>query len=140
MKKIILFVLFGFFVIAGLAYAGALSLRNDLIGETLPVSEAKEKFGNQPFDEKKFKEGSTELRGAMAASLIEGKTFVGTPIASLKGRLGPHTGYLSNDMFPAYILNEGWHTSADTWQLVFLPDFSGKVKDVIINKNCCNRR
>ena len=36
------------------------------------------------------------------------------------------------------LIEEGWNQKLDTWQLVFLLDEAGKVKEVRIHKNCCD--
>lgn len=121
-------------------YAGANAFRSEMIGTIMSASEAKKLWGEKPFDEAKFRMGTAPERAAMASDLIEKKKFVGVPIDAIESKLGKSTGYFWNDSIPSYILNEGWKTDSDVWQLVFLSDRDKRVREVLINKNCCDKK
>lgn len=76
----------------------------------------------------------------MAFSIIQSKKFLGSSLDSVKEKLGSPDGHFWNDQIPTYILNEGWKNAEDVWQLVFLPGRGNTVKDVIVNKNCCDKK
>jgi len=46
-----------------------------------------------------------------------------------------HRGLHANDNVPAYFIEEGWTDHKDSWQLVFLLNDSGMVREVKIHKN-----
>ncbi|MFM8312796.1 MAG: hypothetical protein ACKOA8_00765, partial [Deltaproteobacteria bacterium] len=98
---------------------------------------AEKKWGSKVFSPEEFKKGSVKLRAQMAASLLNGKLFQGKKASEIKTALGPFTGHFWSSSVPAYLIEEGWTLNSDSWQLVFLLDNSGKVKEIRIHKNCC---
>ncbi len=126
--------------LASLCAVGLIKLKSNAIGSTLSVSEAEVKFGKEAFEKESFKTSSTASRGKMAADLIKRKAFINLSFADVKKDLGEYTGYFWNDQIPTYVLNEGTEANSDVWQLVFLPGKDGRVSELIINKNCCDKR
>lgn len=104
----------------------------------LDTKSAEKRWGAKIFSPEGFKNGSLKLRAQMAASLQKGNHFVGKTPNEIKATLGPFTGHFWSGMVPAYLIEEGWNLNSDSWQLVFLLDDAGKVKEIRIHKNCCN--
>jgi hypothetical protein len=121
----------------GIAWAG--ELIDPMSGRNLmmPTHEAEKKWGRFQFDEKQFRKASTEVRAKMAADLAEKNPYIGTRPEDIKAKLGEFTGYYWKHRVPAYLIEEGWQKKSDTWQLVFILDSNGLVKEVKIHKNCC---
>jgi len=107
--------------------------------EFLTSSEAKIKWGNHPFSPEKFKKGSVEEKAAMAAQLTRIKTLLGKTPTEIKTLLGEFSGHFWNDSIPTYLIEEGWQKGGDSWQVVFLLDNVGRVSEIKIHKNCCNK-
>lgn len=78
-----------------------------------------------------------QQRAEMTVNLIESKQFVGLAPEQVKDELGPYTGRFWSYTVPAYMIEEGWKKSADSWQIVFLLGENGKVSDLKIHKSCC---
>ncbi len=107
----------------------------------MPLATAEKHWGKAPFDGGEFKTGTPEVRSKMVADLIKKKYFVGKAPSQVFSELGRSDGHFFSDAIPAYLLNEGWRTNVDTWQVVFL--LGGKsqnVSEVIIQKNCCDSK
>lgn len=118
------------------AKAGSGFLSNQ---EFMPVDKAEKKYGRQTFDPKKFKEGTQKARASMAVDLIKVKRYVGKPISLVRSELGSWDGYFESDGIPAFLIESSDVGSKETWQLLFLPDKSGRnVAEVKIHKNCCD--
>ncbi len=108
-------------------------------GEMLTAQQIKNKFGEKKFTPEGFKIANDVDRAGMASSLIANKKqFLEKSVDQIRRMLGENTGYFWNDFVPAYLIGEGWKSKGDTWQIVFLPDKNKKVRDVIVNKNCCH--
>lgn len=139
MKRLIVIIsiVLGLLGVSGLVAASA--LKSHVIGSTLSAKDAEKRWGRMDFNEAKFKSGSIEERAKMASDLLTKRQLIGIPLPTIRDKLGEPTGYFWNDQIPAYLLNEGWKTDQDVWQLVFLPGKDGKVGDIIINKNCCEK-
>lgn len=139
MKRIIVTAVLGF----GLVTTGGLfayaALKSHVIGVTLSAQEAEKRWGTREFDSDAFKAGSIEDRAKMASDLLRKKQLKGLAMSTVREKLGDYTGYFWNDQIPAYLLNEGWKNDEAVWQLVFLPGRDGKVGDIVINKNCCEK-
>ena len=109
-----------------------------LVDQTfLDSKTAEKKWGSKPFSPEEFKKGTVNLRAEMAASLLKGNQFQGKKASDVKAALGPFTGHFWSSSVPAYLIEEGWPSNADSWQIVFLLDNSGKVKEIRVHKNCC---
>ncbi len=128
-------VVLGLVLFLGAAWSYAQTLRR---GETMSLSVAEKRWGKRTFDAKVFREGSPEIRAQMAVDLIRSKIFLGKTTAKVREDLGSQDGHFFSDYYPAYILNEGWKSKVDTWQLLFLIDQKKQVKEVVIHKNCCD--
>ncbi|MES2768028.1 MAG: hypothetical protein V4596_02690 [Bdellovibrionota bacterium] len=113
-------------------------LKKEIYGITLNYKSAKSLFGEQEFNAAEFKKANLITRSKMAVSLLKKNQLAGTDIKEIKFLLGENTGYFLSDSTPTYILNEGWKENKDTWQLVILPGKDKKVKEVVINMNCCD--
>lgn len=108
-------------------------------GDTISLTQAEKKWGIAPFDAQKFKTLSSNERAKMAVTIIKNKSLIGKTRAEVRDFLGDHDGFYFTDMFPAYIISEETKPDGETWQMVCLLDKNGKVKDVIIHKNCCEK-
>lgn len=79
-------------------------------------------------------------RAKMAASLLkEKKKFLGLERTKVRELLGDYSGFYTSGMYPTYLIQETGQGSEEAWQLVFLIDEDGLVRDVIVHKNCCYR-
>ena len=107
-------------------------------GKFLSLEEAKKKWGQKPFSVEAFKVGTAKERAPMVYDLIKSKTFVGKTAGEVKSLLGPTSGYFWSERIPTYFVDEGWAEKKDSWQLVFLTDENGRVKEVRVHKNCCD--
>lgn len=137
MKRLVLLLLLVLFLSQTLWSATDLYLANQ---EFMATDKAVTLWGHKPFSAEEFKKGNLVVRSAMAASLIESKTFIGKSPKQVKDALGDPTGYFWNKEIPAYFLNDGSkEKSHETWQLVFLLDSKGAISDVRIHKNCCSK-
>ena len=127
-------------IVCVLIFVGVISayaeLRSSVIGPTLGVAEAAKSLGVAPFNEEKFKNGTSEQRASMAADLLRRKKdFVGLSFPEVRKRLGRFTGYFWNDQFPSYLLNDRPAEGTNAWQIVFLPGKGWKVGDIVVNQN-----
>lgn len=104
----------------------------------MPLDKAEKKYGNLSFDPAKFKKGDQKTRASMAASLIKSKKYMGKSLTSVREELGNWDGYFETDSIPAYLIESSDTGSKEAWEILFLPDKSGKnVGEVRIHKNCC---
>ena len=131
MKKIVFVI--GLVVLFALA-ASPLAKRAWL-GKTLSAREVAARWGAEPFDAAKFKNGDFKTRSKMAATLMGSKELLNKGPDEIRNILGPWDGYLSADILPAYIIWDGRIAGGDSWQLVFLLDKSHKTSEIIVNKN-----
>lgn len=106
--------------------------------EFMDLKTAEKKWGHAIFDEKKFLNGTIQDRASMAVDLISRKKFVGENLTEVQQKLGKNTGHFWSDFIPTFIIEDGASQQKDTWQIVFLPDSSRRVKEVRIHKNCCS--
>ena len=103
----------------------------------MDVAKAEKRWGSASADVSKFASGSLAERARMASSFVRSKSMNGKNSQEVRQVLGPFTGHFWSTQVPAYILEEGWRKNQDTWQLVFLLDDSGKIKEARIHRNCC---
>lgn len=129
--------LIGLFIIA--AGYGSWSVAQILPQETfLTLKDVKKRWGHSNFDAAKFKNGSSEQRAKMAASILENpKHFVGKTVPELREMLGEQTGYYRLDMFPAYLIEEGKVQGDESWQILFLLGDEYRIREIKVHKNCC---
>ena len=137
MNRIIRKRIIGISVLGILIVCGVLA-KEFLKRDYMNLSDADKRWGHSQFDPEKFKAGNTKTKSTMVVSLIKGKTMLGKPLSEIRTILGDYTGHLWNDDIPAYVIEEGWRTRQDTWQIVFLPDANRKVVEIKIHKNCCD--
>jgi len=104
----------------------------------MSLSEAENRWGKKEFSPDAFKKEKVNNRAKMAVSLIKKKQFIGKTSTQVKEALGEFSGHFWSHNIPTYLIEEGWNQKLDTWQLVFLLDEAGKVKEVRIHKNCCD--
>ena len=104
----------------------------------MSLSEAENRWGQKDFSPEEFKKEKANNRAKMAVSLIKKKQFIGKTSTQVKESLGEFSGHFWSHNIPTYLIEEGWNQKLDTWQLVFLLDEAGKVKEVRIHKNCCD--
>lgn len=133
MKHLIFLVFFFCFALPQISLAQAPSQESPNLIYMSPMH-AQKKWGNVPFDAKKFKEGDDLARAKMASDLILKRQLIGLATAEVRTKLGSFTGYFYSDNIPAYILHEG---ATETWQLVFFPGKDGKIIEIKIHKKCC---
>jgi hypothetical protein len=108
-------------------------------GRFLSVNDARKKWGDTEFNTQKFKDGDSNVRASMAASLVSSKVLVGASLVSVIEKLGPSTGYYFSDMIPAYAIGDLRHGRTETWQIIFIPDRESKVvNEIKIHKKCCS--
>jgi hypothetical protein len=105
--------------------------------ETMGLVQAEKRWGRSVYKEDLFRSGNSIVRAKMVVDLIEKNPFVGKSVDEVKGRLGKYTGYYWSHRIPAYLIEEGWEKNSDTWQIVFVLDSKGLVKESKIHKNCC---
>jgi len=132
-RRLLYATILGFVLVLGV------SAREYLKKDYMGVEDATKRWGHETFDPQKFKSGDVKKRASMVSSLIEGKTLVGKPLSEIRPLLGEFSGHYWNDNIPTYIVEEGWKTNSDTWQLVFLPGQNQTVREIKIHKNCCSR-
>lgn len=128
-------------VFFGAIWAAIAGVRMFWRGETLADSKVCERWGDTPFDAKKFKDSESEqIRAKMACSLLKNqKTFIGKDRSDIRKELGDFDGFYFSDMFPAYMIHSATTRTEDSWQIVFLIDRKEAVSKVVVHKNCCDR-
>ena len=131
MTKIILSILFPIILFAD--DFNPMSGRNEM----METSTATKRWGNEKFTVEKFKKATISERAKMAADLVSSSALVGKTNSEIKTLLGPYTGHYRSRRIPAYLIEEGWKTHKDSWQLVFFLDQTDKVTSVKFHKNCC---
>ena len=132
-KRKILAVTFVLAVIATYLY---FDLKDFLGFTTLSPSSVEAAWGSKEFSPESFRTGSKEERASQVANLIRSKRYIGKELRTVISELGEHDSYYNSDEIPAYSLPElkGTH-----WHLLFLPNESGFVEEIIIRKECCYR-
>lgn len=107
-------------------------------GKNLSKSEVKKKWGAEKLDFLKFKDGSPEIKSKMAFSIMTNKNLIGKSIDFIRENLGAPDGFYFIDIYPAYIIQEGFSAKEETWQIVFKLNEKYEVREIIVHKNCCN--
>jgi len=134
MKKVICFVSL-MTLLSGVICVGKGFLSRE---QFMSLEKAEKRWGSKAFDVKAFKKGDQKTRASMAVSLIKSKRYIGKPISFVRKELGNWDGYFETDGIPAYFIESSDTGSKETWEILFLPDQSGrKIKEVRIHKNCC---
>lgn len=98
------------------------------------------RWGDQPFDEAKFKDSGEKrsIRAKMACSLLKNQEkYIGMNNYKIKEILGPPSGRFFNEMFPTYLINKAEKLGEDVWQLLFWIDSNRKISKIVVHKNCC---
>ena len=126
MHKIFVFILLVFSLIC---FSGS------HLGNTLPIEEAAKKWGEKPFNIKKFKEGSIKDRSSMVVDMIKSKIYLGKDSDIIYQELGSGSGFFISDHIPTYLLERGGKRENPTWQLVFDIDSKGKIIGLYIQEN-----
>lgn len=108
--------------------------------EFITSAEAQKRWGTEEFSVQKFKNGSQQQRAAMASSLTRNKDLLGKTASEVRNLLGSFSGHFWSERVPTYLIEEGWKTGADTWQIVFLLNDTEKVAEIRIHKNCCSKK
>lgn len=96
--------------------------------------EAGKRWGRRSFTPQSFKRGDLKVRSQMAADLVLKKTFIGKPYATVEKELGRHDGFFWQDRIPAYLVEDDLRGGKESWQIVFLFDGDGVVRDILIHK------
>lgn len=109
-------------------------------GEVMAENQVSKRWGVSEFDGNKFKAGGEKERAQMAYSLLQNKKkFIGKDRSAIRQELGDFDGYYFSEMYPAYMIEMAKDNVSDSWQIVFLIDRKGLIKDIIVHKNCCER-
>ena len=135
MKKLIVLFLFASSIFSGVALA-----QHFWRGALMPSDQIKQRWGTTKFDKTLFKNGSVAARAKMSYDLIQSKIYVGKSRIEVINDLGPSDGYYFSGMIPAYLLNNPTTVGADLWQLAFLLNSEGSVTEVVVHKNCCDKK
>lgn len=136
MKKIV----FISFLSIGVLFSIYLYAQNFWGGETLTAKEVKAKWGEQVYDAKRFKDGDMAIRSSMAYSIMTDKKLIGKSYKEIRELFGRPEGYYFIDAYPAYIIQRGKNQNEDTWQIVFRMNNGFSVRDIIMHKNCCDKK
>ena len=110
-------------------------------GETMSIKEVCHKWGETPFDLKKFKIASADIsvRAKMVCSLLKNqKKYHGIKRHKIREMFGAYSGHYFKDVIPTYLIEIGKTEDQDTWQIVFLSDINYKIANIIVHKNCCD--
>lgn len=106
--------------------------------EFIPLEKAEKKYGTAPFDPVKFKKADQKTKASMVVALIKSKRYLGKPLSLVREELGEWDGYFETDSIPAYLIESSATGSKEAWEILFLPDKSGRnVGEIRIHKNCC---
>lgn len=134
--KVVRFVFAITILLAGIAFADKMS---GVQGETMSEELVRKKWGNDAYTAEGFRSASMEMKARMAANmLVQKSTFIGLDRSEIRKRLGDYSGYYISGMYPTYLIQEPSQQSQEAWQLVFLIDLKGKIKDLVVHKNCCD--
>jgi len=107
-------------------------------GDTMSAELVKGKWGAVDFTPNAFKSASIEVRASMASSLIKKKKeLIGLPRAEIRQMLAEFSGHYISGLYPTYLIQEAKTQAEEAWQIVFLIDVDGKIRDIVIQKNCC---
>jgi hypothetical protein len=137
MKKAVYILLF--IVLSVFVGSKAISTGEDFFqAKFMSNEEVKKKWKPEPFDAKKFKNGSPEVRASMASEIIERKLYVGQNRRKVREELGDPDGYFFSDTIYAFQIQEYSDSKKEAWQIVFIPNEDlTKVKEVRVHKKCC---
>jgi hypothetical protein len=131
-SKVTILIVIPFLLIAGWVYAS-----HPWLGKTLNASQVKERWGEVPFEEQKFRNAGLEQRAKMAYSLMTSKKMIGLTTSQVRERLGGFDGHYFSESYPTYLIQRAEKKGDESWQIVFLIDQNKKTKDIIVHKNCC---
>lgn len=107
--------------------------------KTMSLEDVKAKWGIEvATDYSKFKDSPYPLKAKMAYSIMNDKKLIGKSHKEIRDIFGPNDGYYFSDSVPTYIVQDGNGKDIDTWQLVFKMSREGKLRKVIMHKNCCD--
>ena len=108
--------------------------------EYMSLKKVCRRWGNQPFNEAKFKHAGDDrsARAKMTCSLLKNqKQYIGLDSLQIRERLGDYSGYFFSESFPAYIINRATEKDRNVWQILFIVDRDHKVSKIVVHKNCC---
>lgn len=108
------------------------------LGKTLSASQVRDRWGDEVFEETKFKNGDVKSRAKMAFSLLSSKKMLGLKAAEVRTRLGDFDGHYFSETYPTYLIQVANKAGEESWQIVFLIDKDRKTREVIVHKNCCD--
>lgn len=114
-------------------------------GEVMSQKKVCQRWGHKKFDVLKFKNAKSDkdesVRAEMACSLLKSqKKFIGKPSYEIQKILGESTGYYFSDYYPSYMIDSAQKKGQDSWQIVFLIDRKRYISEVVVHKNCCDRK
>lgn len=130
--KAIIFSMIAIFAGAAWVYAS-----HPWLGKTLSPDQVQRRWGQEAFDEVKFKNGDQGQRAKMAFSLMTSKKMLGMKAVEIRDRLGRFDGHYFSESYPTYLIQTATKKGEESWQIVFLIDKERKTKEVIVHKNCC---
>ncbi len=108
------------------------------LGKTLNSNQVKQRWGQAPFEEEKFKAADLSSRAKMAFSLMTSKKLLGLTPIEIRERLGSFDGHYFSESYPTYLIQRATNKGDESWQIVFLIDEKRKAKEIIVHKNCCD--
>ena len=98
------------------------------------------KWGDLSYTPEKFKSSPLADKAKMASSILLDKTLIGRTVEQVREKFGPPDGFYFIDSYPAYIIQEGKNQKEETWQIVFLHNAEYKIREIIVHKNCCEKK
>lgn len=108
-------------------------------GEVMDFQDVQKKWGYEKFDANAFRKGDLKIRAAMAGDLLMNKVYVGKAYQKVYDDLGSSDGYFFDDIFLSYEIERS-HDFKNDWQVVFLRDHEGCVKDILVQKQGTERK
>lgn len=129
--------LIGFVALGALVFSVGIVAQSFWGGKTLSASEVKKRWGNEPMDMQRFKDGDETLKAKMAFSILSNESLIGKSSAFIRKNFGDPDGFYFIDAYPAYIIQTGQNRFEETWQIVFKLNSKREVRGIIVHKNCC---
>lgn len=129
--------LIAFAVVGTLVFSAVIMAQSFWGGKTMSANQVRKKWGSDPVDMKKFKDGDISIKAKMAYSIMMDGSLIGKSGSYIRENLGDPDGFYFIDSYPAYIIQAGKDRTEETWQIVFKMNSKYEVRDIIMHKNCC---
>jgi|GEM_PF-3861166 len=114
--------------LAVLLFCGPVFAWDVVDNQFLTFGEAEKLWNIEPYESSRFKAAKPDERGGMALDLINKGTFNSRKLIDVKRALGTPDGKFQTRNSMAYRLGSD---DKNSYQLIFLPDFSGKMVENI---------